>query len=133
MLDFLLSTTAKAIETYFYYTTTCESAQEAFLELISYWYSLVTTVCVSALVSGIIMIAWYFKPAGNQPVQSVDENLVEIRKPIRFRNNFKTDRETVISRKYSENEITTDRNGTLCNTAGKHLRMRVHKKIARIF
>jgi hypothetical protein len=28
------------------------------------------------------MIAWYFKQAGNQPVQSDDENLVEIRKPI---------------------------------------------------
>jgi hypothetical protein len=79
---FSFSTTAKAIETYFYYTTTCESAQEAFIETISYWYSLVTAVCVFALVSG-IMIAWSFKPAGNQPVhESDDENLVEIRKPI---------------------------------------------------
>ncbi|CAB4009539.1 Hypothetical predicted protein [Paramuricea clavata] len=72
---------SKEIET-FYYTTTCESAQEAFTELISYWYSLLTKVCDFALVFGIIMIAWYFKPEGNQPVQSDDKNLVEIRKPI---------------------------------------------------
>ncbi|CAB4014131.1 Hypothetical predicted protein [Paramuricea clavata] len=88
-----INSCAKAIEKYFYYTTTvCMSAQEAFLESISYWYWLVTTACVSALVSGVTM-AWYFKPAAKPPAQSHDENLVEIRKPIQEESQ---DRETVI-------------------------------------
>ena len=80
-----------------YISIICDSAQEAFIESISCWYWLVTTVCVSAQVCGIIMMVWYtyFKPPANPAVQSVDGNIVKIKKPIQ--EEFE-DREAVIEK-----------------------------------
>ena len=85
------------METYFFYTTICDTTQEAFTETesTSYWYWLVTTGCVFVLVYVIIMIASYFKPPAKEPVQLDSETLEGIKKPVQQQDQ---ERETVIEK-----------------------------------